>query len=1033
MLHNSDLFIVPPTLPHTQRFETPFNIAVAVARCKTVALLFVLILFDCGCSPTPSDQGAAKNPVTPKNPQEASKLPKPDTSGAGQTNETKEDFDQKLVAASRLLEQKKIDEAWKLVKELMIAKPEDTKTLFLAARTSAERGDLATAIALISRVSPDDPEAGPAATGQLAQWLAESGDLMQAEKKLLALLKKFPNGTPGMRLLVRIYNAQGRRWESSPWLDRMIRLGDFTTNELCMTVELREPFDDPALREAAKKFAPDEPFSHLGAVRLLLFKNRWEENLPILKDMTTRRPELVEPWIWYASCLQGLDKAQELSACMNAPPPGAEKHPEYWYIRGTMLSQWIEPQSSDVQAAARCFVEAIRLDRKHIGAHQGLATCLLEMGLPDEAQRMREFGNMLVRNYDLVQQILQNYGNDEAYREIAHNYSILGDVVGEFGWNATLLVLQKKPLGKEIQETKKKLVSGLTMAPVSLDKLDYASWPLPPVDSRNTSDIAQKQGSMSESELSIVMEDVGQKLGVHAHYDNGSQAGRSWYTVEGIGGGVSVLDFDRDGWPDLYFSQAGDSALSASPQFKPKELYRSIDAKQFVEVARHAYVADFGYGQGTGAADIDQDGFRDLLVANLGRIEFYRNQGDGTFETVDLPQADRDSVWNSSLNAADINDDGLPDIVQGCYIDGNEVISRWCQEAGNHRGSCNPKSFPPGRNRILLSLGDGTWQEADADLLRSIRQGYTLGTLITNIDQKEGNDVFFANDVSPNHLLSSLVDKSSGKRVLRENAAAAGVSVDAVGRAQACMGIACGDQNRDGQLDLIVTNFRDEFSTLYLQTSAGVFVDGTRRSGLGMPTLPWVSFGCQLTDLENDGWLDFVAVNGHIDDYGDGVTPWKMPSQVLRNERGHFRWLKSPSPGSYFDGEWIGRGLSALDYNRDGRMDMVATHLDRPAALLENRSTNSNHYLQLELIGTKSEREAVGAIVHVRAGEQKWVACVSAGEGFYGSNEGLVHIGLGSVSQVDELKIIWPDGSQQLLNAVGVDRRNVIVQTIEGM
>jgi hypothetical protein len=335
--------------------------------------------------------------------------------------------------------------------------------------------------------------------------------------------------------------------------------------------------------------------------------------------------------------------------------------------------------------------------------------------------------------------------------------------------------------------------------------------------------------------------------------------------------------------------------------------------------------------------------------------------------------------------------------------------------------------FPPGKNRILFSLGDGTWQVAPRTLLESIQTGYTLGTLVTNLDQRHGNDVFFSNDVSPNNLLLSEPKTDSQDPSIRwdlvECAASAGVAVDSIGRAQACMGISCGDQNRDGLLDIIVTNFYNEVSTLYLQTLPGVFVDGTRRSKLGIATLDQLSFGSQFCDLDNDGWLDFIAVNGHIDDLRTENIPWQMPTQVLKNEKGEFRWLRSPHPGKYFEGKWIGRGLQLLDYNVDGRPDLVATHLDRPAALLENHSPRENHFVQWELVGTTSERDATGAVLRIEADDEFWVTSMCDGEGYFGSNERFIHLGVGKKNKLTRVRCVWPSGKDEIVEGLDVDRR----------
>jgi hypothetical protein len=339
--------------------------------------------------------------------------------------------------------------------------------------------------------------------------------------------------------------------------------------------------------------------------------------------------------------------------------------------------------------------------------------------------------------------------------------------------------------------------------------------------------------------------------------------------------------------------------------------------------------------------------------------------------------------------------------------------------------------FPPGKNRILLSNGDGTWKAAPDPLLESIRTGYTLGTLVTNLDQRHGNEVFFANDVSPNNLLLSEpapkkedgTSDAAARWELVESAAASGVAVDSIGRAQACMGISCGDQNRDGLLDIIVTNFYNEVSTLYLQTLPGVFVDGTRRSKLGQFTLDQLSFGSQFSDLDSDGWLDFIAVNGHIDDLRTENIPWQMPTQILKNQNGEFRWLRNPSPGPYFDGKWIGRGLQSLDYNVDGKPDLVATHLDRPAALLENRTPSTNHFVQWELVGTLSERDAIGAVLRVEADDEFWVTSLCDGEGYFGSNERLIHLGIGKKTKLTKVRCVWPSGKEETVEGLDADKR----------
>ena len=936
-----------------------------------------------------------------------------------------EDFQESLSNVSKLLADKKIQEAWDAVKKLSLVRPQDPQLLYLSALVLAAKDDLPGAIQTIRRIPSDAKEALPAA-GQAAEWTMALGKLPEAETQLLKLIKQYPTAVPAIRLLAKIYNAQGRRFEASRYLDRLIRLGDFTKIELLATVDPRDYFDDESTRIAFAQANPDHPYVSFTKARKKLLRNGYASKLEELRQISAQHPNLIEPWVWTATCLLETDRLNELQNWLASRPNGAEKHPEHWYATGGLMLR-----TNRFESAARCFVQAIQLDRRHVAAYQGLADALIEMKLVDAAQKVRQFGNALVAINDFAQQLSYEYGEPKLFDKIAETYRGLGDEVGAFGWEALAATLGHRPMTDALKEKQLVLRKSPPGTPKVLEGLPWESWSLPAelaIDSppaKIASPQIDSEGSASTG--GIAMEDVAKELGITSSYGNGAKPNRSWYTIEGVGGGVNALDYDKDGWPDLYFSEAGGSPLDTNPLYLPKTLFRNIGGQRFEEVARLAKAGDIGYGQGIGVADLDQDGFPDLLVANLGVSRIYRNNGDGTFEVRDIPQEDPKSLWNSSIHAADIDGDSLPDLIHASYIYGAESISRRCESKNSAMNSCNPKMFPPGKNRILFSRGDGTWQIAPSELLESIRTGYTLGTLVTNLDQRHGNDVFFANDVSPNNLLLSEPKPSDQESLTRWNlgecAASAGVAVDSIGRAQACMGISCGDQNRDGLLDIIVTNFYNEVSTLYLQTLPGVFVDGTRRSKLGAATLDQLSFGSQFCDLDNDGWLDFIAVNGHIDDLRTENIPFQMPTQILKNDKGEFRWLRNPYPGKYFEGKWIGRGLQLIDYNVDGKPDLVATHMDRPAALLENRSPSDNHFVQWELVGTDSERDATGAVLRIESDDEFWVTSMCDGEGYFGSNQRLIHVGLGKKNRLTKVRCLWPSGKEEQIEGIDVDRR----------
>ena len=980
-----------------------------------------------GCSSQPegtveskSSQSLSSEQIASKSQDSSQEQQRSDTGEKASSPMGDSSFAEKLSQVERLLSANDIDAAWERAKELLIEKPNSAPAIFLAARIMAQRKNLIGAIQMISKIDRNDPEAGIPALGQLAEWQALSGNLREAEINAEAVLMAYPAAVPANRLLADIHHAQGRRWEAYRVTERLIRLGDFSTPDLMNSVDPREPVDMPALRDAAKQYAPEDPFTRFAELRMLIGANRWSDAIDDLRTLATQNRELVEPWIWYGEALVETENWTEITEWLASAPKAHQRHPEYWYVLGQ-----IQEKGQAFPQAARCYAEALRIDRRHVAAMQSLSVVLTAMQQFDLAADVRAEAGKLVRIKDLFQQIQRGLGKQQAFIEIANLYRELEDPLGAFGWDAIVLAEEHKPFPVELLAVQKQLRSGQKIECRILSRLPVDNWPLP--DTKSIApESAERADMITSLDVPIRLRDVAAERGIRMSYSNGAEPGRGWTTVEGLGGGVSAIDYDRDGWVDLFFSQAGDNPMNPSPVYQPKCLYRSFRSRRFVDIAGVAWVAHRGFGQGTGVADIDQDGFDDLLVADLGRISCFRNQGDGTFESIHLPQAPAPAHWNSSIQAADLNGDSLPDIVQGEYIHGEDVFTRRCPTAQNpNLIFCHPKRFEPGKSRILFNQGDGRWTLAPEVVLDSLVDGYALGTLITDLDGNGSNDVFFANDVSPNHLLLSR--KDDGHVTLEEVGMRAGVAVDALGRSQASMGIACGDQNRDGLLDLIVTNFRYEDSTLYLQVSPGVFIDGTRASGLGEFTREWLSFGCQLADLDNDGWLDFITVNGHI----DMLTPWKMPPQVLHNRKGKFQWLKRPSPGEYFDVDNVGRSLTMADVDRDGRLDFAITHLDRPAALLLNESLSaSNASIQLELIGVQSQREAIGAQVVVRSGTERWVVPLSVGDGFYGTNERLLHVGLGNCSRVDTIEIAWPSGMREVYQDLLPGHRYRAIETI---
>jgi hypothetical protein len=305
--------------------------------------------------------------------------------------------------------------------------------------------------------------------------------------------------------------------------------------------------------------------------------------------------------------------------------------------------------------------------------------------------------------------------------------------------------------------------------------------------------------------------------------------------------------------------------------------------------------------------------------------------------------------------------------------------------------------------------------------------GKGLGIVAGDLDNDGAIEVFIANDSVANHFFDP-VNASIFTR-FEEKALGAGLAYDANGVAQACMGVAAGDTNRDGLIDFGVTNFFEESNNLFVQASPGFFTDQAARRGISAPSRKLLGFGAQFLDADLDGWLDLVVTNGDVDDFSAAGRPYHMPPQFFANRGGHFEMKRPEQAGPYFAKSYLGRGLATLDWNRDGRVDFAVSNLEAPACLVTNGTSTENHFLALSLVGAISNRDAIGARVSViENGLESAVGWICAGDGYQASNERRVVFGLGAHMAPVDVRVRWPSGHDQRFDALAIDREHLLVE-----
>ncbi len=500
-------------------------------------------------------------------------------------------------------------------------------------------------------------------------------------------------------------------------------------------------------------------------------------------------------------------------------------------------------------------------------------------------------------------------------------------------------------------------------------------------------------------------------------YINGSQGRR--LMVEATGGGCAWLDFDRDGECDLYFVQGGIPDENPVAGADHDRIWRH-SRDHFSDVTDVANVHEIGYGQGVCSGDFDNDGFDDLFVTNVGQNSLLRNLGDGTFEEVRNWGGDESRVWSSSAAWADVDQDGDLDLYVCNYCDFDPYHPQVCTNESGLQIQCAPNQVAPVADELFLNVGDGQFMSVAQQWQLSGSGNRALGVVVANFMGDSVPEIYVANDATANFLFRR---DSPGK--YEEIASATGCALDANGLGQASMGIATGDYNRDGLLDIYLTHFEGEWNTLYQNLGESGFRDVTADVQAVQMTIPGVGFGTIMQDFDQNGFDDLFIANGHIDDRGRKQV-LEMPPQLLTYDGSVWRDVGLDA-GEYFNSRYVGRGCSEADFDNDGDFDIAVVHQNRPAQILVNVSSRG-HWLAIDLVGKTSNRRGIGSSVLVHQGAANFTQQLVAGGSYCSSRQPRLIFGLGESALPCRVEVQWSDGTRQTLTDVTVDQKLVIVE-----
>jgi enediyne biosynthesis protein E4 len=524
-----------------------------------------------------------------------------------------------------------------------------------------------------------------------------------------------------------------------------------------------------------------------------------------------------------------------------------------------------------------------------------------------------------------------------------------------------------------------------------------------------------------------------------------SGASEDHFLIETMGGGVAFLDFDGDGLQDLFFVNGGETPHGKSTIPVRNALYRNLGNGKFQDVTAKAGVDKLSfYGMGVAAADYDNDGFADLYVTGYPSSALFHNNGDGTFTDVTYRAGVKNAGrWAASAAWFDYDRDGYLDLVVTNYVQFSFSEPKKC-EVNGMRSYCEQKAYTGMPLTLYHNNGDGTFTDVSERSGLAKLVGRALGVVAIDVNGDGWPDLFVARDASPNLLLINSGGGAGEKGTFRDAGVEFEIAYDLNGHAKAGMGVDAADVNGDGQVDFAVTNFNDEYTSLFVASSSLVFEDKAVAWHLSGITKPYLSWGVRFLDYDNDGNLDLAIVNGHINEAIESTrrdVKFREPPLLLHNDgKGGFQNVGDVA-GPVFHSAYLGRGLAAGDFNNDGAIDLVFTCLDDKPVLLRNNSGNAlrnqvgsadreNAWIGFELQGTKSNRDAIGAKITVTAGNRERVRWITGGSSYLSSHDKRVVIGLGAPdpSGAIQAEILWPSGMVQHLSDLKVNRYQKVVE-----
>jgi tetratricopeptide (TPR) repeat protein len=920
---------------------------------------------------------------------------------------------QRTAALGRSPELEQMLERWVAVH------PTHGEGLIQLAALKASRGALREAIEQLEHV-PEASRSWGSAQVRLAELYIQDRQAAAAETVCRRLAKADPRALPPRQRLIYLLSMQQRPGEARDvlWQIEHIQndprvLVDLVLDSLLEQQDVRGIA--PELEEFLRR-TPDDPFLRRAWGLALLYQGKAAEALNHLSAAARSLENDPVGRLALAECQIVLGRSINVDETLGLRPDQPGNAASWLVVRARLEEALGQPE-----AAIGSLTEALRLQSDVKEGHFRLGHLLVSLGRKDEARphlaiaaQQGERLKTARREHERVRRagLSRDAGTFLRLGQLCLEAGLVREAEAWFDWTLTLDADRVEAKAGLAEISRRQAADPGTGARPVL-RANVAS--TGGGDSNGEASSSTAPPRPVERSSAIRFEDVAQAAGVQFQYDSGATSRH--YLADTMGGGVGLIDFDDDGWLDIYLVNGCPVPWNLRDQPRPNRLYRNQGDGTFRDVTDAAGVAGRGYGMGCAVGDYDGDGYDDLFVTGLDQTILYRNRGDGTFEDVTARAGVASDRWTTAAGFGDLDGDGHLDLVVITYVKITLDDELRCRDHAGQPIHCSPARYAAQADLMFRNNGNGTFTEVSRSAGFEGPEGRGLGLAIADLDEDGKLDIFVANDASPNFLFRNL-----GGFRFEETGATAGVATNGSGRATASMGVVADDLDGDGRIDLFITNLVNESCTLLRNLGNGLFQDVTLGAGLDAPSRPKTGFGDAALDADNDGTLDLFAANGHVDDRPWANSPMAQTPLFFQGRGGgRFSVVRPEVSTSYLARQVVGRGVARGDLDNDGRPDLLVVHRDAPLALLANRSPGG-HWLGVKLRGTRSGRTPTGARVTCRTRSSTLVRWVTSGTGYLSAHDPRLWFGLGSNTMVESLEVRWPSGRVQLWTQVAGDR-----------